>query len=635
MNEKDEIKARIDIVDLVSESVKLRRTGKNYIGFCPFHANSRTPAFVVFPETGVWRCFGECNEGGDIFKFVMKKNNWDFGEALRSLAERAGVQLQPRTPQKQEQEDQYDRLRSFMEDAVTFFHNQLHQSPAGKEALAFLKRRGLTAETMERFGLGYAPDSWQALTGYLTGKGASAADLVTAGLASEKQSGDGIHDRFRNRVMIPIRDMQGRMAGFGARILNPNDVPKFLNSPQTPLFDKGRLLYGLDQAKKDIRGLDQVVIVEGYLDVIILHQAGYANTVSPMGTALTEDQIRLLKRFTRRMVLALDADAAGEKATMRGLEVARQAMDRTDEMVFDARGLVRHEVRLQADLRVCTLPPGMDPDEVVLRNREEWGQILLTAKPIVEHVMETLVTGRDMDDPKEKTAVAAQVLPLIEDVPEAIERETYRQKLARLLRVDERALMGNQRPMPPSRTARRNAESVAPRAERKPPAQATPAQRARQMEAHILRLLLRDPEHIYGLNLSLQKAGLARISEQDFQYADHQAVARVILAGMEQDQLDEFHYVIKNTPDDLLELLNVLMAPFPPPEPQADQLVEDLNRTFCHLRLMRVEEMMEQIRFLQMDVQEQSEQGLNPYVQMFSQYTQIRAALHKALKAAM
>ena len=305
-----------------------------------------------------------------------------------------------------------------------------------------MQHRGLQPATIETFGLGYAPDSFNAALQYFTSKGYTQQELLDAGVATERQGAEGIYDRFRHRVMFPIRDMAGHMAGFGARILRPDDVPKFLNSPQTPLFDKGHLLYGLDQARKPIRAQDQVVIVEGYLDVIVLHQGGFTNTVSPMGTALTEDQLRLLKRFTRRIVLALDADAAGEKATLRGLELARQTLDHADELVFDARGLIRHEARLQADVRVTTIPAGMDPDEVVLRDPEEWRKILASAQPVVIHVMDTLARSRNIDDPKTKSEIAAQVMPLIADVPDAVEREDYRQRLARLLRIDERVLAG-------------------------------------------------------------------------------------------------------------------------------------------------------------------------------------------------
>jgi len=409
----EEIKARVDIVDLVSETVQLRKTGKNYTGMCPFHPNTRTPAFVVFPENGIWRCFGACNEGGDVFRFLMKKEGWDFGTTLRHLADRAGVMLEPLTPQRESRNEALEKLQNLLEEAVAFYQYQLTGSEKGKPALAYLQQRGLTRETMQKFGLGYAPDGWDNLLSHFRARQTSEQDLLEAGLVSERERG-GYYDRFRNRIMFPIRDLTGKMAGFGARILNPEDVPKFLNSPQTMLFDKGRLLYGMDQARRAIRAEDQAVIVEGYLDVIALHQSGFSNTVSPMGTALSEDQLRMLKRYTRRIVLALDPDAAGQQATLRGLEVARQAMDHETELSFDARGLVRHEGRLQADLRVTTLPDGRDPDEVALADPEEWRRIVQEARPVVVHVMETLAAGQNVDDAKVKNEIAAQVLPLID-----------------------------------------------------------------------------------------------------------------------------------------------------------------------------------------------------------------------------
>ncbi|HIE58191.1 MAG TPA: DNA primase, partial [Anaerolineales bacterium] len=449
MDPIDEIKARLDIVDIVTESgVQLRRSGKNYTGFCPFHANTRTPAFVVWPETGTWRCFGECNDGGDIFKYVMKKEGLDFREALQEMATRAGVELRPQTPEQQARYEEYDRLRDLLEEAVTFYHHNLYHTPAGKQALEYLYGRGLSDETIETFGLGYAPQSWNALTRHFQAKNYSEQDLIEAGMVSQRDSG-GVYDRFRHRVTVSIRDERGRMAGFGARMLNPDDMPKYLNSPQTDLFDKGRLLFGLDKARQAIRSLDQVVIVEGYMGVLAPHQHGYKNVVATMGTALTERHLRLLKRYTRRIVLAMDSDAAGMKATLRGLQVARQTLDREDEIRFDARGLLRHEGRLQADIRVTTLPPGMDPDDVINRDPQEWAHLIEAAKPIVVHVMETLARDRNLDDPKVKTEIANRVLPLIADIPNAIERDTYRQQLARLLRVDERALLGSATPQKP------------------------------------------------------------------------------------------------------------------------------------------------------------------------------------------
>ncbi len=442
MSTIDEVKSRIDIVDLVSEAgVKLRKAGRNYTGFCPFHDNKNTPAFVVWPETGTWRCFGACNEGGDIFKFVMKREGWDFKEALQRLAQRAGVELQEYTPQQEAQKELYDSLRNLLEEAVLFYRSHLLNQP---DVLNYLRdKRGLTDATIETFGLGYAPHSWDNALKHFTERGYSEQDLFDAGLLSERDLG-GYYDRFRHRIMIPIRDERGRMAGFGARVVEPEDVPKFLNSPETPIFSKGRLLYGLDRARRPIRAADQAVIVEGYLDVIAVHQAGYENVVSPMGTALTEDQLRLLKRFTRKIVLALDPDTAGQKAILRGLDAARQAMDREGELGFDPRGLLRNEARLQADLRVASLPDGLDPDEIVARDPEEWAGLIETAKPIVTHVMETLAEGQDLNDPKVKSSIAIQMVPLIEDLPDAVERETYRQQLARFLKVDERALIGDQ-----------------------------------------------------------------------------------------------------------------------------------------------------------------------------------------------
>lgn len=628
----DEIKARLDIVDLVSETVKLRRAGKNYTGFCPFHPNTRTPAFVVFPDSGTWRCFGQCNEGGDIFQFVMKKEGWDFAETLRHLAERAGVKLEPLTPERQEREETHDRLRALLEEAVTFYRHHLLQTPAGEPARAFLAKRGLTAETIERFGIGYAPLGWDTALNFFRSKGYSPGELLQVGLVTERQEGEGVYDRFRNRIMIPIRDGTGRMAGFGARILDPNDVPKFLNSPQTVLFDKGRLLYGLDMARRSIRAEDQAVIVEGYLDVIVLHQAGFTNVVSPMGTALTEDQLRYLKRFTRRIVLALDADAAGEKATLRGLEVARQALDQSQEIVFDARGLLRHEARLQADLRVTTLPEGMDPDEVVLRDPEEWRRIVAEARPVVVHVMETLARSQDTEDPKVKSAIVAQVLPLIEDVPNPVERDAYRQRLARLLKVDERALVGAPKAAAPRRRPRRQ-EPVQPAESPGETAHLpTPEERAHAMEAHCLRLLLRKLDNLYLLDRALQAAGLTRFDLPDFEKSDHRALARLLRASLEQDELEPSDYVAANTPPELAELVATLQAPMPFGEPTGEKLLGELVRTVLDLRLLRVSEGLRQIRLLQEEVQE-TDPGLDPYLDTVMQYTQTRQLLHKALAA--
>lgn len=631
MTAVDEIKQRIDIVDFVSQSVKLRRTGKNYSGFCPFHPNSRTPAFAVFPESGTWRCFGQCNEGGDIFKFVMKKEGWDFATALRYLAEKAGVQLEAPSPEREAEKEEHARLRALLEDAVTYFRHHLIQDPAGKPAYEYILGRGIKAETIENFGLGYALPGWENVLAHFKAKGFSDEELLQAGLATEREGG-GVRDRFHNRIMFPIRDALGKMAGFGARILDPNDVPKFLNSPQTPLFDKGRLLYGLDAARKTIRDLGQAVIVEGYLDVIALHQAGFTNAVSPMGTALTEDQLRLLKRFTKRMVLALDADAAGEKATLRGLQLARETLDRSDEVVFDARGLLRHEARLQADVLVVTLPAGKDPDDVVLGDPEAWVQVMEKAKPIVVHVMDTLAASHDLNDPKEKREIARQVLPLIEDVPSAIEREDYRQKLARLLKIDERALLGARPPVIRSRRRGSALPSSRGSTPRRPSMEIAADQQAVAMERHILRMLLRQPEEIYALDRSLQSAGLNRFSVEDFEQTDHRELARLIDQAINQDQMDAMNFISSQVSRDLSGLLQELSLALPAGEPNPAKRLEDLIRTMILLRQLRINQGINQLRFMQEEAgQDQADTQLNPFHEMIRQYTQARSRLDQAL----
>jgi DNA primase len=639
MSTIDEIKARIDIVELVSETVQLRRSGKNYSGFCPFHSNTRTPAFVVFQETGTWRCFGQCNEGGDVFGFVMKKEGWDFGETLKYLAERAGVELKQPTPQEQAAAEEHDELRALMEEAVNFFRHNLVNTSAGGAALDYLRqKRGLKDETIEAFGLGYAPGGWDSALNYFSSKGYPEADLLACGLVTEREADEsgrsaGYYDRFRNRIVFPIRDERGRMAGFGARILNPDDVPKFLNSPQTVLFDKGRLLYGLDRARKSIRSQDQVVIVEGYLDVIALHQAGFSNVVSPMGTALTEMQLRLLKRFTRRIFLALDADAAGDKATLRGLQIARQALDRTTEPVFDARGLLGHEARLQADIRVTTLPEGQDPDEIVNQDPEAWEKLLKGARPIVVHVMDTLAKGRDLEDAKVKTEIAAQVLPLIQDLPDPIERDTYLQRLSRLLRIDERVLLGQAAPSrrparPRYRSRRTQAEEAQEEIE---PGTILPVPPADPLEAHCVSVLLRRPDLVYRVDRALQEHGLGRLALDDFQSSDHQFLLHLIEESLEQDHAEPLFYVLNGLSLPLMELADRLLIYTEKLDPNEERVLDDLVRALLVLRRRHLHQHIDHLRFLMEEAQERGDLQAREYQQTIRQYTQTRSRLDQAI----
>ena len=624
----DEIKSKVDIVDLVSEAgVKLRHAGRNYTGFCPFHDNKHTPSFVVWPESGTWRCFGQCNEGGDVFKFVMKRENLDFKEALDKLAARAGVQVPTFTRQTPEQKETHDKLRILLEDALIFYRSHLM---ASKPLLDYLRqKRGLKDMSIETFGLGYAPNAWDSALVHFTQRGYSEQDLAEAGLVSPRDSG-GFYDRFRNRIMIPIRDAEGRMAGFGARIVDPNDMPKFLNSPETPVFTKGHLLYGLDRARKPIRAANQAVIVEGYLDVIALHQAGYANVVSPMGTALTEHQLRLLKRFTRRIVLALDPDAAGQKAVLRGLDAARQAMDRESELGFDARGLLREEARLQADLRVAAIPDGLDPDEIVARNKEEWARLMDQAKPIVTYVMETLAAGQNIIDPKVKNQIAAQVLPLIEDLPNALERDTYRQQLARMLRVDESALTGTQSQASRGRRPRGN-EAQQRQAKEKPKAVLTVSTNNR-VEAYIIAVLVKKPELLYRLDRLLQEYGLLKLAVQDFDYTDHQMMFGLIRESVEQDKTEHHDFVVESVPASLHSLLQELDSQTEKFERMEDKLLDELLRGVIKLRRVAAGENLNQLRYLQEEAQQVGDLRAASYQTLVLKHTRLLHDLDQAYR---
>jgi DNA primase len=611
----------------VSEAgVKLRHAGKNYTGFCPFHDNKKTPAFVVWPETGTWRCFGQCNEGGDVFKFVMKRENMDFKEALNKLAARAGVQVPTYSKQSPEQKEAYENLRQLLEDAVVFYRGHL---TANADVLNYLhEKRALTDASIETFGLGYAPKAWDSALTHFTGRGYSEQDLLDAGLISERDSG-GYYDRFRNRIMIPIRDEQGRMAGFGARIVDPDDVPKFLNSPDTAIFTKGRLLYGMDRARKPIRMADQAVIVEGYMDVIAVHQAGYENVVSPMGTALTEDQLRLLKRFTRKIVLALDPDVAGQKAIMRGLDAARSAMDKKGELGFDARGLLRNEARLQADLRVASIPDGLDPDEIVERDREEWAGIIGKAKPIVTHVMDTLAADQDLKDPKVKNQIAAQVIPLIEDLPNPLERDTYRQALARMLRVDERALLGTQASVPRGRRPRRSTQQ---QVVEKSDAGVAVLSSSKKTEEYLIGVLFRKPELLYRLDRLLQEFGLTALDAQDFEYTDHKLLFGLIRESVEQYKTEHHEFVVDAMPDSLQVRSEELVKGAEKLDRVEERLLEELLRSAIKLRRVAAGENLNQLRFLQEEAHQEGDMRASSYTELVLQHTRLLRDLDQAYK---
>ncbi len=448
MNEIEEIKARLDIVDIIGQYVQLQRSGRSFKALCPFHSE-KTPSFIVSPERQSWHCFGACGTGGDVFSFIMRREGIEFGEALRVLAARAGVTLTERRPP--EEERQRERMHAANEAAARWYHELLVESDAGKQAWQYVESRGIDRPTAETFLLGYSPASWEASGEQLRQRGYTDDELLAAGLLVEGERGP--HDRFRGRLMFPIRDKRGRFVGFGARALDDSsagggfasgETPKYLNTAQTAVFDKGGMLYALDRAQEGIRREGCAVIVEGYMDVIAAHQRGFDNVVATMGTSLTERQVRLLKRQGRNIILALDADAAGSEAALRGHEVVEEAL-REDEnretvAVVTWRGLVRYQDAAAVDLRVAILPAGRDPDEVIRSDPEAWRELIGSARPVLDYRFEAVASRHDLSAVRGRSEAVQELLPLLEPVSDPVVRAHYLQRLSRLSLVKEEEL---------------------------------------------------------------------------------------------------------------------------------------------------------------------------------------------------
>ena len=437
-----DIRDRIDIVDLVQGYVpSLKRAGRSFKGLCPFH-QEKTPSFIVFPDSQNFHCFG-CGKGGDLFSFYMLVENTEFREALRELASRAGVTLDAGAPPTPELDARRNRLVEINDLAATFFSHVLARASHGEQGRRIIAERQVSPEMVERFNLGFAPDSWDALLNYLVARGVTGEDAFAAGLVQQRDSG-GHYDRFRNRLMFPIRDRDGHMVGFGGRAIG-DAVPKYLNSPQTPVFDKSSLVYGLDLARDAIRTAEEVVVVEGYMDVIAAHQFGFANVVASMGTALTEAQVGQIKRGGKRIVLALDADAAGQMAMIRGLETMREALDADETPIPDAMGVIRFERKLKTEIAVVQLPEGKDPDELIRKSPELWKQTVESAIPFVDFTINTLTDGVDPNDARAKSAILHQLSPLLRQIPDRIVQGHYISRVARKLALEERLVLSEVR----------------------------------------------------------------------------------------------------------------------------------------------------------------------------------------------
>src|SRR3954447_16768042 len=447
MSTVDEVKSRLDIVEVIGGHTRLQKAGRGFRAPCPVH-QERTPSLYVYPERQGCHCFGACATGGDVISFISKKENLDFQGALRMLADRAGVELRSDGPRR----EQTKTLLDANEAAAVYFHGMLQNDA---QARAYIEERKLDTQTVNDFFIGYAPPGWENLKEQLTRRGYGEAQLLEAGLLIENEERHSTYDRFRERLMIPIRDERGRVVGFGGRILpgaatNSNGSatgPKYLNTPQTPIFDKGSVLYGLDRGREDIRQQSTAVIVEGYMDVIAAHQHGYRNVVASMGTSLTDRQATLLQRFAGRVMLAMDADAAGTAANLRAIPDAAAAGPpanwRAIQVVATAaqrpaRSATtgRDEPR-SLDIRVLALPQGKDPDELIRADSDAWPKAVATARPVVDHLIAVVSAGLDLAEPRDRSVLVADVLPAVAEVTDPVLQAHYLQRLSRLARVSE------------------------------------------------------------------------------------------------------------------------------------------------------------------------------------------------------
>ncbi len=412
----EEIKAKLDVVDIIGTYAQLTRAGANFKACCPFHSE-KTPSFMVSRAKQLWYCFGACNEGGDIFKFIMKIEGLDFPEALKLLADKAGVAL-PKYDARVE--NKKNTLLEIMKAAVDFYAAELSAS-RGMLAREYLTRRGLTQTVIKQFSLGYAPDLWDALTTAFRDK-FKAEDIFAAGLSISREKNQGFYDRFRHRIMFPIRDIHGNSVGFTSRLLDEKRAEgKYVNTPETPIYIKSRVLYGLDMAREAIRKQDYAIAVEGNMDVIACHQFGMTNVVAASGTAFTHDHVRLLKRYTNNLMICFDADAAGQTAAKRGIDIA---------LLEGMR------------VKVVVLPEGCgkDPDDCVRKNFKAWRGAVRAAREIMEYYIEKARTRYDIKTSSGRTQFVNMLLTEIRKLPDLIEQDFWIKRVSETARVDEKIL---------------------------------------------------------------------------------------------------------------------------------------------------------------------------------------------------
>lgn len=648
MGAADDIKARLDIVDYIRQFVDLRKQGRTWKACCPFHSE-KTPSFVVDPDRQTWRCYGGCADGGDLFSFVVKRENTDFKGALELLARAAGVELQRRTPQQVEADHRKEKLIGLLDAAATIYHRYFLEHPVATEARAYARSRGLNRQTVETFRIGYVPNEWRFALDQLVALGYSEQDVLEAGVAIHNPEKDTIYDRFRYRLMIPICDGKGQVIGFGGRAMDSDEKAKYINSPQSLVFDKSATLFALHLARPAIRESETAVIVEGYMDAITAHQFGYKNVVAQMGTALTEPQIVQISKLAQKVVLALDSDAAGVKATMRGLDMIRQA-GAQQEVVFNPGQALSMTSRVNLDLRVLSVPDAKDPDDFIRAEPEAWPDLVNTARPVADYVIEVGIADLPPNaEYADRERTARQLLPMLIAVESDSQRYENVSRLALRLRLNEKHLMQwaqemRQRPLPvrkfveppsppnlveppelqeDSQTAKPDPDSAA-----KPAPPGTISEPA--LEKAILQVLSKNLGWLTTLDRNMRKLGLEPLEANDFQATAHRELFACFRECIGQIEMEHEQYFKEKLPDILKDDFDLLAAPpFDPfigsnpawiaiefahlwhdDDQDTDHRVLDgLQYTVLRLRQLRLSRETVELKALQSEVQQAGQQG--------------------------
>jgi DNA primase len=541
----DEIKSRLDIVEVIGSYIKLQKAGANYKALCPFHSE-KNPSLFISPARQIWHCFG-CGAGGDIFKFVMQIEGVEFGDALRILAKRAGVELKPISPEWKKLKTERQRLYEICELATKFFQKQLAESKTGQEARKYLLNRKISPESIEKWRLGYAPESWQGLLNFLVSRGYKKEEIEKTGLAIKSEQGS-YYDRFRARIIFPIFDLNSQVIGFGGRVFKEKEKSaKYINTPNTLLYDKSKVLYGLDKAKVEIRKKDFAILVEGYVDTIMCHQAGFENTIATSGTSLTPYQLAILKRYSENISTAFDMDVAGDWATKRGIDLAQ------------ARGF---------NIKVITMPEGLDPADIISQDQKKWSESVEKSKSILDFYFETTFSRFDPESPQGKKEISKILLPVIKRIPNKIEQSFWIQQISKRLEVREEDILTELSKIKIEEQEFENVETL----------EIPQKSRKERLEERLIVLLLKSPKNF------------SQISEKDFQFFSQKTSKAISYLKKNVDNLNKI-----KPPEELAEFINYLFLKSEVEEIEEKDLEKEIKICLREIRNLEIKDKLNEI----------------------------------------